>query len=205
MDAPSLAKPTSVPPSGAPVRAGREGGAGALARALVTLALVMTAATASLEGLGALPRLLTEPAEGRLYSSVADLERRLRQRLLLPAYFPQSLAWPPKVVRATGGRPAVVVLEFQSRESAGPALYLAQTIGGAAEIPEHMLPQATKVEEGPLKVGKLEGRLTLLRGGDGEVWHQLTWEQNGSRLALRGSGGLGQLLRMAGSVRKEGP
>src|SRR5947209_1967239 len=103
-------------------------------RDLVSLALVAGAAAAALRGLDRLPDLLGEPAAGRPFTSVVAVERRVGARLLLPAYFPDTLQWPAARIRVIGHRPALVVLAFAAR-SEGPRagaerLWLAQSIGG---------------------------------------------------------------------------
>jgi hypothetical protein len=114
------------------------GAAGQLARDLVSLLLVLALAAALLRGLDVLPQELGEPAGGRPFGSIAEVERRLGERLARPAYFPESLAWPPARLRVGGQRPATVVMGFTARSGGAERLLLGQTIGGAAEMPARL-------------------------------------------------------------------
>ena len=176
-----------------------------IAKALVTLGLVLGATVVTLSGLDHLPAWMQgQPRGVRRLASIEEAERRLKARLFLPAYFPDTLRWPPSAVRYVGGDPSSVALLFDG-SSGGLELVFAQTAGGSGPISPRVFPEASVLQRFPLAVGEGEGWLERVVGDDGAVWNEVTWLQRGERLALRGKGSVEQLIRMARSTRREGP
>ncbi len=174
-----------------------------VARALLTLLLVTGAAAGMLAGLDAVPGWIEgEPRGVRRARSIDDAERRLRARITLPAYFPDTLRWPPSSVRLIAGVPATVALTFEAR-GGGAALLFVQTLGGEGPVPPRLLPEAAVLQRGRLSLGDHEATLSRVIGDDGEVWNELDWTQSGARFAMRGKGSLEDLVRMARSVHRE--
>ncbi len=183
------------------------GGQGArlreMARALLTLLWVMGAAAGLLGGLDAVPGWMEgEPRGVRRARTLEDAERRLRARITLPAYFPDSLRWPPSSVRLVTEPPPSVALTFEAR-GGGVALVFAQTLGGEGPVSPLLLAEAAVLQRGSVTLGDREANLLRVIGDDGEVWNELEWTQGGSRFAMRGKGSLEELIRMARSARKE--
>jgi hypothetical protein len=168
-------------------------------RALWVLVLVLGSAAAMLAGLDAIPTWLHgEPRGVRRVGSVEDAERRLRARVLLPAYFPDAYRWPPAVVRVSFEDGGAVSLSILARDGT-PGLLLAQRIAGPGPIPAALLPEAATIhrQSGPLGEGSTLSRVV---GEDGTLWSQLEWTGGGRRQVLRGKGSLEDLIRMARSV-----
>lgn len=173
-------------------------------RALGTLVLVMGAATAALATLDAVPAWIQgEPRGVRKAASVEEAERRLKARLFLPAYFPDTLRWPPRAVRYAAEDTPSVALFFDSRDG-GPALVLAQTVGGPGPISPLVLPEGALLQSSALAVGDGEGTLSRVVGEDGSIWHEVAWTKAGVRLALRGNVPVETLVKMARSAHREG-
>ena len=169
-------------------------------RAAAALAAVMAAAAVVLATLDAVPAWIAGDARDvRRARTVDEVERRLRTRLVLPAYFPARLAWPPQRIRYVAGPPGAVSLWVDARAGA-PALLIAQTLGRGA-LPDRILPQAQELDGSPVAVGPAQGRLSRVVE-DGEVRWQLAWEQGGRSLLLRSRGTVDELLRMARSARE---
>jgi hypothetical protein len=176
-----------------------------LGQDLFGLAIVLLLVAALLRGLDVLPQVLGEPAGGRPFASIAEVEQRLGERLARPAYFPDRYAWPPARIRVAGRRPAAVLLAFTGRDGAEERLLFAQTVGGVGEIPDRLLPGAIRVDSSPVRIHELPARLEILRADDGTRWLQLRWEEWGRQLALRSLGSREELLLMMDSFRREGP
>ncbi len=174
-----------------------------MARALATLALVLGGTAGVLGTLDAVPGWIQgEPRGVRRVGSIEEAERALRARLVIPAFFPDTLRWPPTTVRiARDGAPAVA-LGFEAR-AGGLALVLAQTVGGAGPISPRLLPETTVLRSDPLRVGTSPGVLRRVVGADGAVWTEVAWAMGDRRLALRGKGGVEDLVRMARSAHPE--
>jgi hypothetical protein len=133
--------------------------------------------------------------------TLEDAEQRLRARITLPAYFPDSLRWPPSSVRLVASPPSVA-LTFEAR-GGGVVLVFAQTLGGKGPPSPLLLAEAAVLQRGTVALGDREAALLRVIGEDGEVWNELDWTQGGSRFAMRGKGSLEELIRMARSARKE--
>jgi hypothetical protein len=175
------------------------------ARALVTLVLVMGATAAALATIDAVPAWVQgEPHGVRKAASVEEAERRLKARLFLPAYFPDTLRWPPRAVRFVAEDTASVALFFDGRDGA-PALVLAQTVRGPGPISPLVVPQGSPLQSSALAVGDGEGMLSRIVGEDGTIWHEVAWRKAEARLALRGKVPVETLVRMARSAHREGP
>jgi hypothetical protein len=162
-------------------------------RDTASLVIVLAAAAVSLRGLDLLPQLLGEPAGGRPFAAIAQVERRLGERVALPAYFPSTLPWPPSRIRVGGQRPAAVVISF------GDQAVLGQTIGGASEIPARLWPSGVVLESAETGQGTL-GRVL---GEDGRVFSELRWQRWDRQFALRFSGSADELVRIARSMRRQ--
>ena len=166
-------------------------------RDLASLTIVLAAAAAALRGLDLLPQVIGEPAGGRTFASIGEVERRLGERLALPAYFPRTLQWPPSRVRVGGRRPAAVIVEF------GPRAMLAQTVGGAEPIPARLWPGGVVLDSEQVDLGAAAGTLDRILGEDGKTWRQLRWRRWGRQFALRSLDSTQDLVQMARSVRRE--
>jgi hypothetical protein len=168
------------------------------ARALWTLTLVLGGAALALATLDAVPTWLHgEPRGVRRAVSIEEAERRLQAKVLLPAYFPDTLRWPPSTVRLTrdeGGS----ALSFLGADGA-PALFLAQTAGHDGALPAGLRGRLAVIQQqsAPLGDGAVLARVVA---EDGTLWNQLEWSAAGRHFLLRGRGSLDDLIRMARSI-----
>jgi len=173
-------------------------------RSVLTLLLVLGGTAGLLAALDSAPGCIQGVPRGvRRVKSIEEAERRLRGRLALPAYFPDTLRWPPSAIRVAQDASPAVALAFEGR-AGGVEVWLAQTMAGDGPIPPSLLPEATVLGKGTVTVGGEEGTLSRIVGEDGTIWHEIAWRQFGRRLALRGKGPLDQLVRMARSAHREG-
>ncbi len=168
---------------------------------LGSVAAVFTGAALVLQGVDALPALITgEPRHVRRAATVAEVEHRLRARLLVPYYFPSTLLWPPQRIRFVRGPPGAAALWVGAREG-GPHLLVAETLG-PGPIPPPLLPDAQVLHASPVAVGRARGTLARVVEDGAMAW-QLTWVQDGRSILLRSRGTVDELLRIARSVREE--
>jgi hypothetical protein len=175
-----------------------------LLRSVLTLVLVVGGTAGLLAALDSAPGCIQGVPRGvRNLKSIDEAERRLRGTLALPAFFPDTLQWPPSAIRAVQDTSPAVALAFQGR-AGGVELWLAQTMAGDGPIPPSLLPPATVLGKGSVAVGGEEATLSRIVGEDGTIWHEIAWRQFGRRLVLRGKGPLDQLVRMARSAHREG-
>jgi hypothetical protein len=172
-----------------------------LLRAAAWLAVVGAVMLGALAALDAVPAWINgESRDVRLARSLEDAERRVRARLVLPAYFPDTLDWPPQRIRVLAGQPPAVVLQVAARAGGETRLVLAQTIG-PGEIPERLLPPAGALDDTTVAVAGSQARLRRIVGPDGQIWREVAWTQGGRTLVARSKGNLDELLRMVRSAR----
>lgn len=169
--------------------------------AVVSVFLVVATAAVLLVAVDSIPGLVTgEPRHVRRARTVDEVERRLRTRLLVPYYFPSTLAWPPERIRFTVDPPGAA-LSVAGRDGS-PQVFLAEALG-PGPIPARLVPEAQVLHSSPVTVGGDRGVLSRVVV-DGVVGWEVRWEQGGRRLLVRSRGTVEELLRMARSVR-EGP
>ena len=172
-----------------------------LLRAAAWLVVVGAVMLGVLAALDAVPAWINgESRDVRLASSLEDAERRVRARLVLPAYFPDTLGWPPERIRVLDGQPPAVALQVTARGGGETRLVLAQTIG-VGEIPERLLPPAGALDEASVAIAGGQGRLRRIVGPDGQIWREVAWTQGDRTLVARSKGSLEELLRMVRSAR----
>ena len=172
-----------------------------LLRSSAWLVVVVVVAAGMLAGLDAVPAWVNgESRDVRVVRTLEEAERRVRARLILPAYFPDTIAWPPQKIRVLPGQPPAVALQLTARGGGEPRMLLAQSLG-SGEIPDRVLPPAGALDETAVAIAGTQGKLRRIVGPDGAVWREVEWAQGGRTVVLRSKGTLEELLRMARSAR----
>jgi hypothetical protein len=160
---------------------------------------VVSASAATIGALGALPGWIAGESAGVHHVATADdAERRLGARLLLPAYFPEHIAWPAAEVRIAGGRRGSAELQFRDR-TGGPALQLIQATDDGAPIAAELLGGVTVLDTQRTAVASRPATLSSVLV-DGARWQQLSWYPAGRAMVLRGRVDLDELYAIARSV-----
>ena len=148
-----------------------------------------------------------EPRSVQAYDTVDELERVVRTRLLLPAFFPETLQWPPvRVLRSAGtGRPTLVA--FLGRASGRERVILCQTLEGDAPIPARLLAPGAVLEQRGVEVGPSPATLRRVRDTRGTVWTELTWVEQSRRILIRVVPEMSdtELMRLARSLHRGRP
>jgi len=171
---------------------------------LVVMSLALAAAV--LRTLDTVPSWLRgEPRGLRRYDRLEDLERAVRTRLLLPAYFPEGLEYPPvRILLAPGGaQPSAVA--FRDRMRGTERLVVCQNARGDAPLPDRLLPPGLVLQRVATDVNGAQAVLTRMRAPDTREWTDLVWVQQGRRVALRLHGDDAELMRFARSLTRVRP
>jgi hypothetical protein len=163
-------------------------------------AIVFGMAATVLYAMDTVPGWVTgEPRHVRRATTVEEAERRLRTRLVLPYYFPSTLAWPPSRIRFTVGPPGAAAVTVEDQEGA-PRLFLAQTTGPGS-IPERLVPEAQILNTSEVSIGSERGTLSRVVEEGAMAW-ELRWRQDDRTLLMRSRGSVDELIRIARSTRE---
>lgn len=172
-----------------------------LARMVGVWLLAILAAAAALRVADAVPRVLLDVPRGVVRPpDLASLERASGRRMPMPAYFPDSLGWPPAEVRLHSGGSAAIWC--RQRPAGGLGLVLATAPPGARAIAAAVLPPAVELQRELASLGARPASVSRVRDQDGAVWQQVEWETPRQIILLRYRGTLDELLKIAGSVRE---
>ena len=163
--------------------------------------LVVAAAVAGLRAADALPRLALGVPRGVVKAGdVADLERATGRRMPVPAYYPDSIEWPPAEARwHTTGAAAIWC---RQRPGGGIALIVATAATGGDGIGGDVVPATVELQHESATLGTRAAVLSRVRDADGVVWQQATWTGRGEIILVRYRGTLDELLKIAGSVHE---
>lgn len=172
-------------------------------RTLAGLVVVLGSAAVLLALLDAVPAWIAgEPHDIRRVATVAEAERRLGARLVLPGYFPSTIGWPPVLIRVVAGRSGGAALHFAERRG-GDHMLLVQAARAGEPVPPRLLPPATRLDESATAVAGERVPLARIVGPDGEIWRELRWQVHGRAVVLRSRGSVEEMMRMARTAREE--
>jgi hypothetical protein len=174
-----------------------------LVRAVVLpFVLVMIAGVVLLRGLDWLPAALgAEPRGIRRYDLVAAVEAKTGRQVRMPAFFPDTLAWPAARIRLVLA-PATVGLTFVNRSTGSVDLILCETLDGPGRIPPSLLPDGLLLQATDVSVAGRPAMLARVSLDDGLIVHDLRWESFDRTIELRYAGPVDRLMRMAESLER---
>lgn len=147
-----------------------------------------------------------EPRAVRSYDSVDALERDLRTRLLLPAFFPETLEWPPARVLLSAGDGQPTRIEFRDTRSGRVRVVICQTIRHDAAIPPRLLPPGEVSEQRRVDLSGRPAVLTVAHRGD-QRWMDLSLVVQDRRVVVRAypETDESELIRLARSIYRGRP
>ena len=161
--------------------------------------LVVGAAIVGLRVADALPRAALGVSRGVTRAAdVADLDRVTGRRMPIPAYFPDTIEWPPAEVRRHSSGSAAIWC--RQRDGGGLVLLLATAPPGASHLLDAVLPPAAELQREPSARGDRVVLVSRVRQADGSVWQQVQWPAPAQIILIRYRGTLDELLKIAGSV-----
>ncbi|MCX6539325.1 MAG: hypothetical protein NT151_10410 [Acidobacteria bacterium] len=173
-----------------------------VARAVVALAALLAVVALGLRVLDELPGMAAGVARGvRRVDSIAALERQVSHKMPIPAYFPDTLMWPPNDLLIFGGTSAS--MSFRNRRAADTWLIVAMAVGTTTVAPQ-VLPPATPLQTETTTVRNLPATVERLRDLDGVIWYQLTWQTSGATRLVRYRGTLDEIMLIANSMDERG-
>jgi hypothetical protein len=133
-------------------------------------------------------------------SDVGQLDRESGRRMPVPAYFPDTIQWPPTVARFhTSGSAAIWC---RQRPAGGVVLILATAPRGTRDISSAVLPASVELQREAAMLGTRPAVVSRVRDADGAVWQQVQWQTADQIVLVRYRGTLDELLKIAGSVHE---
>lgn len=172
-----------------------------LPRILGAWLLVVATAAVGLRLADALPRVALGVPRGVVrFSGVADLERASGRRMPVPAYFPDTIEWPPAEARLHAGGSAAIWC--RQRPGGGLVLVVASAPQGAGAVAAALLPDSVDLQREEASLGTRPAVVARVRDAEGAIWQQVQWQSSSQLILVRYRGTLDQLLKIAGSVRE---
>jgi hypothetical protein len=161
--------------------------------------LVVAAAAFGLRVADAVPRVALGVPRGVVTAAdVAQLDRASGRRMPVPAYYPDTIEWPPSEARLhTSGSAAIWC---RQRAGGGIALIVATAPGGARDIAGAVLPPSVELQRESALLGVRPAVVSRVRDTEGSVWQQVQWQAEDQIILVRYRGTLDELLKIAGSV-----
>ncbi|MBI2835223.1 MAG: hypothetical protein HYX76_12435 [Acidobacteria bacterium] len=174
------------------------------ARIMMGLASVGVVTIVLLRALDSIPAALSAGARGVIrVASIADVQRRVDAPLLLPAYFPDTLRWPPTDVRFVRTPHPGVTLAFAGRQSGRARLIVSQSLDSNAAPGVGSHADVAVLHETSIKLEAGPGTLRRLESADGTVWQELTSTIRGRNVRLRYRGSARELIAIAQGLRED--
>lgn len=162
---------------------------------LVTLAVVVGVLKFMNWAPGAL-----EPGLMSRYQSIDDVQTTLGiKKIYVPAYFPETIGWPPTAILAQGKPYPAVIMEFARASDGETMLVIAQAASRRFD-PEIAIRFHTISETVPLD---LRGRSARLEAGlceDRSACSRLEWDEGDVHLMLTMRASSIELIRIAESM-----
>lgn len=162
---------------------------------------VVAAAAAALLVLDSVPWLLGGALRGvTAHRSVEDAEQALGAPLLVPAYVPSALRWPPDEVRTVTRPVPAAALTLTPRGAGAAAVLLVQTLGAEASVPDRLLPPGKELHRVAFDLhGTPAVESDVFLPPDG-TFHDVSFAVEGRRVVVRFRGDPEEILRMAASL-----
>ncbi len=133
--------------------------------------------------------------EEQTFATIDQAEKAIGRKVVLPAYFPDFLSWPPSQIRGKGQPNAWIALSVNSGEQKD-----------ALTIEEWFFPQT---EPSPPKVPSIEKTQTQVDGTaasllvwqeGGVTYRRIYWTEGGMLVSITSLGSLEELSKIAQSV-----
>jgi len=150
--------------------------------------------------LGMVPAILQNPAGVREYSNLEQAEAELGFEVVIPAYFPSYLFWPPvKILGQLEPTPMAQVL-FLASDQHTETLLIYQIISDKEDLPVAFPWIETVLQEMPVSINDTNGELLIGRGTDDRLLNGVHWMKDGVHFIVVTTHPLRELLTIATSM-----
>jgi hypothetical protein len=140
------------------------------------------------------------PRGVRRVDAVAELERITGRRMPVPAYYPDTIEWPPIERRYDAAGSAAIWCRYRSSGVTG--LVIATAPPGMDRIAAGVMPGSADLQREESTMLGRPATLARVRGIDGAVWQQVQWRGLHQIITVRYRGTLDELMKVAGSIHE---
>jgi hypothetical protein len=144
---------------------------------------------------------LREGGFARQYTSIEEANQALNlDAVVVPAYFPEGITWPPSFILAQKKPYQAVVMEFKGTQKRETSLIIIQSSSRGSDVQLQRIRMSEVKEETPYK---LKGRSVLLQVGscdNGTSCSKMTWQDKGISHTLIFMSSPFELIRIAESM-----
>lgn len=149
--------------------------------------------------LGQLPPLI-QSKEIQKYQNIEEAEARLGIDIMLPAYYPDYLAFPPARIEVEQEPVLLISLFISSREEGKGILIIREIISHSLSLPPGA-PRLKEVwEETEVGIDGNLGTLILGKGSDGNFYNEVVWRAEDRHFILTTTLPPAELLKIAQSL-----
>jgi hypothetical protein len=169
-------------------------------RGLLVMLLLAGLAAALLAAANRLPSVM-QKGFARQYGSIEEAKQSLGlDNVLIPAYFPEGIMWPPSLILAQKKPYTAVVMEFKKAETMETTLIVIQSSsdGGDSQLQRITMKQLKEETRYQLK-----GKMVLLQVGtcdNGIPCSRMTWQDSGLHRTVLLMSSPFELIRIAESM-----
>lgn len=167
---------------------------------MMVIPLVVGVAALFLYLLGIVPSHIQVPPGVREFATMEEAQAKLGFKIILPAYFPGYLGWPPaRITGEVAPVPQAWTL-FVSPDHRTEVLLITQVAARDQSLSPSLPWIETVLEEMLISVGENPGELFVGRGKDGRLINGARWKMNDFQFTVVTTQPVQELLNLARSM-----
>ncbi len=167
---------------------------------LMLAPVVVGIAALALYLLGMVPTYLQGTTGIKEYSTIEQAESALGFDILVPAYFPSYLAWPPAEIKGQLEPLPMVQMLFLSHDRHTEVMLVYQMVSDSDDLPIALPWIKTILQEVPTDINGNSGRLVVGERTDGQRINGVYWKVDDFHLVVVTTQGIPELLTIARSM-----
>ena len=137
------------------------------------------------------------------FNAVEEAEYKLRIKLLLPAYFPDYISWPPAETQAQQRPYRMVSLSFRDRRNQDLMMTIHQVFSEQTPSLPELFPLNSYGQEIPIKLNRQAATFASFIKDDGQRWNCVWWRGSDRQVIITARFSETELLKIAKSMVRE--
>lgn len=172
-----------------------------LSKIFISLMLIMGLVTGTLVILNAVPPLIHKDQAIQTFDTIEEAEYKLGVRLLLPAYFPDYISWPPTKTQVQQRPYRMVSLSFQGRRNQDLMMTIHQVFSEQTLTLPELFPVTSFGRGIPIKLNTQKATFATFVKGDGQRWNCVWWRGSDRQVIITARFPEIELLKIAKSMK----